>query len=86
MEDYEFLLQLRLLTRFDLTCWKQMLVEYVIRDDGSNTLFVEEKEATPAKKKAWQAAYNVLKPLRERVTRHVQEQKEGTFQSHFMNP
>ncbi len=76
MEDYEFLLQLRLLTRFDLTCWKQMLVEYVIRDDGSNTLFVEEKEATPAKKKAWQAAYNSLKPLREQVTHHVQAEQE----------
>ena len=55
-----------------------MLVEYVIRDDGSNTLFVEAEQATPAKKKAWQAAYDVLKPLRERVAQHVGEEKEAS--------
>jgi hypothetical protein len=71
MEDYEFLLQLRLATTFDLTCWKQMLVEYVVRDDGSNTLFVEEEQATPAKLMAWRKAYAALGPLRKQVGEHV---------------
>jgi len=72
MEDYEFLMHLRLVTAFDLTCWKQMLVEYVVRDDGSNTLFVEEDQATPAKLIAWRKSYATLGPLRRQVTEHVQ--------------
>lgn len=71
MEDYEFLLRLRLITPFDLTLWKRILVEYVMRDDGSNTLFVEESQATPAKKKAWWQAYTALEPLREEVAAYV---------------
>jgi hypothetical protein len=74
-EDYDFLIRLRFETEFDTTCRGQVLFEYPIRDDGTNTTMTENEPETSDKKAMWTAARATWEPSRQLLKKHLENTK-----------
>jgi hypothetical protein len=67
LEDFEFLLRLRLVTTFDRRCQRQPLVEYTMQGEASGA----PGSTSPKDAGEWEAARAVIEPLKELVARTI---------------
>lgn len=74
LEDYEFLMRLRLITEFDLTCRSQVLAEYHLRVDGTNTVPMSNEPKDSPNSAAWNAARTAISPVRELLRKHLEKE------------
>ena len=82
-EDYDFLLRLRFETEFDTTCRGQVLFEYPIRDDGTNTTMTENEPETSENRAAWTAARATWEPVRQLLIKHLENSKKNSDEKTF---
>jgi hypothetical protein len=76
-EDYDFLIRLRFETEFDTTCRGQVLFEYPIRDDGTNTTMTENEHETSENRVVWAAARAIWEPSRKLLKKHLEKTEKN---------